>query len=102
MRALQPLAERERTFGMETASDPSACSAGRTARLDLAGFFAVLGRRDLIMRQCESFLDDYDAWLMPVMPDAAFIRQKQSEPLVIDGMPHPYFFAGTAYISSPT
>ena len=27
------------------------------------------------------FLDDYDAWLMPVMPDAAFIRQKQSEPL---------------------
>ena len=43
------------------------------------------------------FLDDYDAWLMPVMPDAAFIRQKQSEPLVIDGAPHPYFFAGTSY-----
>lgn len=49
------------------------------------------------MRQCESFLDAYDAWLMPVMPDAAFTRQKQSEPLVIDGTPHPYFFAGTAY-----
>jgi amidase len=26
--------------------------------------------------------------LMPVMPDAAFIRQKQSQPLVIDGTPH--------------
>ena len=92
-----PLAERERTFGMETAADPSARSAGRTAQLDLSGFFAVLERRDLIMRQCESLLDDYDAWLMPVMPDAAFIRQKQSAPLVIDGTPQPYFFAGTAY-----
>ncbi len=57
----------------------------------------MLDRRDGIMRQCEAFLDDYDAWLMPVMPDAAFIRQKQSEPLMIDGTPHPYFFAGTAY-----
>ncbi|GEP56356.1 amidase [Reyranella soli] len=97
VRALQPLAERERTFGMETASDPSARSVGRTARLDIAEFLAVLDRRDGIVRQCEAFLDDYDAWLMPVMPDAAFIRQKQSEPLVVDGTPHPYFFAGTAY-----
>lgn len=97
IRALQPLAEREPTFGMESASDPSARSVGRTARLNLGQFLAVLDRRDQIMRQCEAFLDDYDAWLMPVMPDAAFIRQKQSEPLVIDGTPHPYFFAGTAY-----
>jgi amidase len=97
VRALQPLAEREHTFGREAASDPSARSAGRTARLDIAEFLAVLDRRDTLMRQCDSFLDDYDAWLMPVMPDAAFIRQKQSDPLVIDGTPHPYFFAGTAY-----
>jgi len=97
VRALQPLAERERSFGMEAASDPSARSIGRTARLDIAEFLAVLDRRDAIIRQCEAFLDDYDAWLMPVMPDAAFIRQQQSEPLVIDGTPHPYFFAGTAY-----
>lgn len=69
----------------------------RTARLDLGEFFAVLDRRDLAMRQCEQFLDDYDAWLMPVMPDAAFIRQKQSEPLRIDGVDHPYFFAGCSY-----
>ena len=39
-----------------------------------------------------SFLDDYDAWLMPVMPDAAFIRQKQSEPLLIDGVGASVFF----------
>lgn len=97
IRALQPLAERERTFGMEAAFDPSARSVGRTARLDIAEFLAVLDRRDELVRQCNSFLDDYDAWLMPVMPDAAFIRQKQSDPLVIDGTPHPYFFAGTAY-----
>ena len=69
----------------------------RTARLDLSEFFAVLDRRDLAMRQCEQFLDDYDAWLMPVMPDAAFIRQKQSEPLRIDGVDHPSFFAGCSY-----
>ncbi len=34
---------------------------------------------------------------MPVMPDAAFIRQSQKRPLTIDGVDHPYFFAGTAY-----
>ncbi len=96
-RALQPLSEREPTFAVGEQSDPSARSTARTARLDLAEFFAVLDRRDRIMRQCESFLDDYDAWLMPVMPDAAFIRQKQTEPLRIDGVDHPYFFAGTAY-----
>jgi amidase len=95
VRALQPLAAR--TFDRINASDPSARSVGRTARLDLAEFLAVLERRDLIMRQCEAFLDDYDAWLMPVMPDAAFIQPKQSAPLVIDGTPHPYFFAGTSY-----
>jgi amidase len=96
-RALQPLAERQPFFGADGGSDPSARSMVRTARLDMAEFFAVLDRRDLAMRQCEQFLDDYDAWLMPVMPDAAFIRQKQSEPLRIDGVDHPYFFAGCSY-----
>jgi amidase len=95
--ALQPLSERERYFPMIDSADPSARSAARAAPLDIAQFFAVLDRRDRAMRQCESLLDDYDAWLMPVMPDAAFIRQKQSEPLVIDGKPYPYFFAGTSY-----
>ena len=96
-RALRPLSERERSFAAGESSDPSARSMARTARLDLAEFFAVLDRRDRTMRQCEAFLDDYDAWLMPVMPDAAFVRQKQSEPLRIDGVEHPYFFAGTSY-----
>jgi amidase len=97
IRALQPLSQRERHFTRGESPDPSVRSTIRTARLDLAEFFAVLERRDRIMRQCEAFLDDYDAWLMPVMPDAAFIRQKQSQPLVIDGVEHPYFFAGTSY-----
>jgi amidase len=97
VRALEPLSERERSFAAGESADPSTRSAARTARLDLAEFFAVLDRRDRIMRQCEAFLDDYDAWLMPVMPDAAFIRQKQSAPLRIDGVEHPYFFAGTSY-----
>ena len=97
VRALQPLAERERFFTMGGAVDPSARSVARAARLDMAQFFAVLDRRDRVIRQCEMLLDDYDAWLMPVMPDAAFIRQKSSEPLRIDGVDHPYFFAGTSY-----
>jgi amidase len=97
LNALKPLEERQRFFPMLDSADPSARSAARGARLDMAQFFAVLDRRDQVMRRCESFLDDYDAWLMPVMPDAAFIRQSQREPLVIDGTPHPYFFAGTAY-----
>jgi amidase len=96
-RALQPLGERQPFFGRDGGSDPSARSMVRTARLDLAEFFAVLDRRDHALRQCERFLDDYDAWLMPVMPGAAFIRQKQSAPLRIDGVDHPYFFAGCSY-----
>ncbi len=97
VRALQPVVERERFFAMTGAADPSMRSVARAARLDMAQFFAVLDRRDRVIRQCEQFLDDYDAWLMPVMPDAAFIRQKSSEPLRIDGVDHPYFFAGTSY-----
>lgn len=97
VRALQPLAERERFFVRPDSADPTIRSVSRAARLDMAEFFAVLDRRDRVIRQCEQFLDDYDAWLMPVMPDAAFIRQKQSAPLRIDGVDHPYFFAGTSY-----
>jgi amidase len=95
--ALKPLEERERFFAMSDSDDPSARSAARGARLDMGAFFAVLDRRDRAMRQCETFLDDYDAWLMPVMPGAAFVRQSQRDPLVIDGRPYPYFFAGTSY-----
>lgn len=93
----QPLAERERHFRKSHSSDPTARSVARAAHLNMAQFFTVLDRRDRVARQCETFLDDYDAWLMPVMPDAAFIRQSQKRPLTIDGVDHPYFFAGTAY-----
>ena len=97
VQSLQPLPARERFFPMTGSSDPSARSAARASRLDMGEFFAVLDRRDRTIRQCETFLDEYDAWLMPVMPDAAFVRQNQKQPLVIDGVPHPYFFAGTSY-----
>lgn len=97
VRALQPLAEREPFFGRTDAPDPSVRSVARAAKLDLAEFFAVLDRRDQLIRRCDSFLDDHDAWLMPVMPDVAFVRQKSGEPLKIDGQAHPYFFAGTSY-----
>jgi amidase len=97
VRALQPLAERERFFNKTDAPDPSLRSVSRAAKLDLAEFFAVLDRRDQLIRRCESFLDDHDAWLMPVMPDVAFVRQKSGEPLKIDGRAHPYFLAGTSY-----
>ncbi len=53
VRALQPLSEREPSFTAGESPDPSARSTARTARLDLAEFFAVLDRRDRIMRQCE-------------------------------------------------
>lgn len=93
----QPLAERERHFDRLESPDPTARSVARAARLSMAQFFAVLDRRDRLVRHCESFLDDYDAWLMPVMPDAAFIRQSRKLPLKVDGAGYPYFFAGTAY-----
>lgn len=96
-RALHPLALRERLIAKHESADPSVRSVARAARLDMAEFFAVLDRRDRTIRQCELMLDDYDAWLMPVMPDAAFVRQKQSAPLRIDDREVPYFFAGTSY-----
>lgn len=92
-----PLAERERHFDKLKSADPTQRSVARAARLSMAQFFSVLDRRDRIARQCDAFLDQYDAWLMPVMPDAAFIRQSQKLPLKVDGVDHPYFFAGTAY-----
>ena len=97
VRALQPVSERERFFGRIDAPDPSMRSVARAAKLDLAEFFAVLDRRDQLIRRCDSFLHDHDAWLMPVMPDVGFVRQKSGEPLKIDGQTHPYFFAGTSY-----
>jgi len=97
VQALQPIEVRERFFDKTDAPDPSVRSAARTAKLGLADFFAVLDRRDQVIRHCEAFLDDHDAWLMPVMPDAAFAHQKSGDDLKIDGRAHPYFFAGTSY-----
>jgi amidase len=97
IRAFDPLSAREPYFSRGKDADPSMRSVARVARLDLGQFFAVLDRRDRTIRLCERFLDDHDAWLMPVMPDAAFVRQSQREPLLIDGKPQPYFFAGTSY-----
>jgi amidase len=97
VRALQPLAERERFFDKTDAPDPSLRSTARVSRLDLADFFAVLDRRDDLIRRCESFLDSHDAWLMPVTPDVAFERQKSGQPLKVDGREHPYFLTGTSY-----
>jgi amidase len=95
--ALEPLSARQPLFAGIDSPDPTVRSAARATPLDMAQFFALLDRRDRLMKSCESFLDEYDAWLMPVMPGAAFVRQPQTEPLVIDGVPYPYFFAGTAY-----
>ncbi|HKV13969.1 MAG TPA: amidase [Reyranella sp.] len=97
VRALQPLAERQRFFDKTDAPDPSLRSVARASRLDLADFFAVLDRRDDLIRRCESFLDGHDAWLMPVTPDIAFERQKSGQPLKVDGREHPYFLTGTSY-----
>ncbi|UYN97018.1 MAG: hypothetical protein KIT25_08845 [Enhydrobacter sp.] len=95
--ALEPWSVREPMLAGLDSADPTERSAARAARLDMAAFLAVLDRRDRTVKLCEAFLDDYDAWLMPVMPDAAFVHQSQRDPLVIDGVAHPYFFAGTAY-----
>ena len=97
VQALQPLEKRARYFARTDSPDPLRRSVARAARLDMVEFFAVLDRRDRTIRCCEAMLDGCDAWLMPVMPDAAFVRQKQSAPLMIDGVAHPYFFAGTSY-----
>ena len=82
IRALQPLAERERVLRV----DRRGRSVGALGGAHGAARPGAVLRRARSPRSGRSanarpFLDDYDAWLMPVMPDAAFIRQKQSEPL---------------------
>ncbi len=99
VRALQPLAERERFFGKtEAARTPSTRSVARAARLDLG---RVPGRARStrpahpalrgLSRRLRRLADAGDARCRLPSPASRASRS------VIDGSPHPYFFAGTAY-----
>jgi amidase len=47
----------------------------------------ILKQRELLIEQCENFLTDWDAWICPVFPTAAFTHRKSDAPIEVDGKP---------------
>ncbi|NEO44143.1 MAG: amidase [Moorea sp. SIO4A3] len=57
----------------------------------------ALHKRHRIITDLESFLSDWDVWLCPVVPIAAFTHRPSGEPIEIDGKQFPYLKAIGAY-----
>jgi amidase len=57
------------------------------------GVLAMLKKREALIAQVESFLSQWDAWLCPVFPTAAFPHCKADAPIEIDGKPYSQLLA---------
>lgn len=53
----------------------------------------ILGQRQALVERCESFLDQWDAWICPVFPTPAFTHCKPNDPIEIDGNPYSQMLA---------
>ncbi|MGE0153754.1 MAG: amidase [Reyranellaceae bacterium] len=96
-RSLQPLEQRQKYFAYADSEDPSRRATGRAAKLDMAEFAQVLSLRDRTIRALDAFLAGYDAWITPVAPIPAFVRQKPGGTLPIDQRRHYYWQTATSY-----
>ena len=43
-----------------------------------------MGRREALIEKLEGFLNDWDAWLCPVFPTAAFTHRSMNAPVEVD------------------
>jgi len=96
-RSLQPLEQRQKYFAYADSEDPSRRATGRASKLDMAEFARVLGLRDETIRAMDAFMDGYDAWITPVAPIPAFVRQRPGGTLPIDDRKHYYWQTATSY-----
>ncbi len=96
-RTLQPLEQRQKYFAYADSEDPSRRATGRAAALDMAGFAKVLSLRDDTIRAMDAFMDGIDAWITPVAPIPAFVRQRSGGTLPIDERSHYYWQTATSY-----
>lgn len=96
-RTLQPLEERQKYFAYVDSEDPSRRATGRASRLDMAEFARVLSLRDQTIQAMDAFMAGYDAWITPVAPIPAFVRQRPGGTLQIDDRRHYYWQTATCY-----
>ncbi|MDF3074011.1 MAG: Aspartyl-tRNA(Asn) amidotransferase subunit [Alphaproteobacteria bacterium] len=96
-RSLQPLEQRQKYFAYVDSEDPSRRATGRASKLDMAEFARVLSLRDETIRAMDAFMEGYDAWITPVAPIPAFVRQKPGGTLPIDDRRHYYWQTATSY-----
>jgi amidase len=96
-RSLQPLEQRQIYFAYSESEDPSRRATGRASKLDMAEFASVLTLRDQTIRAMDAFMEGYDAWITPVAPIPAFVRQRPGGTLSIDDRRHYYWQTATSY-----
>ena len=63
----------------------------------MAAFAEVLALRDRTIRAVDAFMDGFDAWMIPVAPIPAFVRQRSGGTLPIDDRQHYYWQTATSY-----
>jgi amidase len=72
-------------------------------KTDLQGYMELLTRRDRIITQMEQFLNQWDGWLCPVTPGAAFTHRQTWFPLrgalEVDDQMLPYWMWGLGFTS---
>ncbi len=70
-------------------------------------YMEAMKNQDDCIEQLETFLDDFDVWLVPVSSTTAFMHQKPTKaygdffvydnPIDVDGIPVPYYVATQSY-----
>ncbi len=96
-RTFEPLESRQKYFQHADSDNPSRRAAAKSARLEMPEFAKVLDYRDQAIRTMEAFFGEYDAFISPVAPFPAPLRQRSGGTLPIDDVAHPYWQAATAY-----
>jgi amidase len=71
----------------------------RGMNLNLSGYFKALNRRDAYITCLETFLNDRDAWFVPVASMPAFLHRPQGHSIDVDGKNISYSMAAGAYTS---
>jgi amidase len=96
-RTFEPQESRQKYFAYADSPDPSRRATGKAAKLEMPEFARVLDYRDQVIRAMEAFFGQYDAFIAPVVPFPAFVRQRSGGTLAIDGRAFPYWQAATSY-----
>lgn len=85
-------------FGLDTNSpEPFLRGGAKAVSIGLREYMRLLDVRDQCIRQWETFVGRYDAYLSPVMGVAAFDHMVPGTPIPVDGSPGSYFLTIGGY-----